>query len=117
MQAPKVDLFTICRGAAHPLFQNSLEAVNSNIKDPNTPVAKKRKITLTFEFTPYKDRSGAAVLCSIESKLAAVVGVDSTIYLKKVNGVVEAFTQDTSQIDLFEGETEAQQQAQKDKVQ
>jgi hypothetical protein len=46
MQAPKVDLFTICRGAAHPLFQNSLEAVNTNIKDPNTPVAKKRKITL-----------------------------------------------------------------------
>jgi hypothetical protein len=25
MQAPKVDLFTICRGAAHPLFQNALE--------------------------------------------------------------------------------------------
>jgi hypothetical protein len=31
MQAPKVDLFTICRGAAHPLFQNALEAVNANL--------------------------------------------------------------------------------------
>ena len=110
MQAPKVDLFTICRGAAHPLFQNALEAVNANIKDPNTPIPKKRKITLTFEFFPYKDRSGAAVTCSVDSKLAGGLGVDSTIYLKKTDGVVQAFTQDTSQIDLFEGETEAEQQ-------
>jgi hypothetical protein len=107
--APKVDLFTICRGAAHPLFQNALDAVNANIKDPNTGIQKKRKITLSFEFTPYKDRSGAAVLCSVDTKLAGVTGVDSTIYLKKTDGVVEAFTQDTSQIDLFEGETEEQQ--------
>lgn len=111
MNAPKVDLFTICRGAAHPLFQNALDAVNMNIKDPNTGIAKKRRITLSFEFSPYKDRSGAAVLCSVDTKLAGVTGVDSTIYLKKTDGVVEAFTQDTSQIDLFEGETEADQKA------
>jgi len=110
MQAPKVDLFTICRGAAHPLFQNALGSVNANIKDPNTLRYKHRKISLTFEFVPYKDRSGAAVVCSVDTKLSPVNGVDSTIYLKKIDGVIEAFTQDTSQLDLFEGETEAEQQ-------
>ena len=103
---PKVDLFTICKGAAHPLFQNALEAVNANIKDPNTGVDKKRKITLTFEITPYLDRSGAGVVCSVDTKLAGIMGVESTIYLKKTEGKVEAFTQDTSQADLFDSEPE-----------
>jgi hypothetical protein len=49
-------------------------------------------------------------VCSVDTKLSPVNGVDSTIYLKKIDGVIEAFTQDTSQIDLFEGETEAEQQ-------
>jgi hypothetical protein len=103
---PKVDLFTICRGAAYQLFQNALEKINANIKDPNTAAEKKRKISLHFEFTPYLDRSGAEVVCTVENKIAGILGVNSSIYLKKAEGVVEAFTQDVSQLDLFEGETE-----------
>lgn len=101
---PKVDLFTICRGAALQLFQNALDKVNANIKDPNTGVTKKRKLTIQFEFAPYADRSGAEVICTVDTKLAGIVGVNSSIYLKKKDGVLEAFTQDTSQLDMFEGE-------------
>lgn len=48
-------------------------------------------------------------MCTADVKLVSVLGVNSTIYLKKTDGVVEAFTQDTSQLDMFEGETEQQQ--------
>jgi len=97
-------------GRSASAFPERPGSVNANIKDPNTLLDKHRKISLTFEFVPYKDRSGAAVVCSVDTKLSPVNGVDSTIYLKKIDGVIEAFTQDTSQLDLFEGETEAEQQ-------
>lgn len=107
MSVPKVDLFTICRGAALQLFQNALDKVSANIKDANTGVNKKRKITLNFEFVPYADRSGAEVVCTVDTKLAGIVGVNSSIYLKKKDGQLEAFTQDTSQLDMFDGDAEA----------
>src|SRR5208283_4354307 len=108
-QAPKVDLFTICRGAALQLFQNALDKVNANIKDPNTGINKKRTITLTFEFAPYGDRSGAEVICSVKEGLVGIQGVNASIYLKKIDGQVQAFTQDTSQIDMFD-DTEVEQE-------
>ena len=104
--APKVDIFTICRGAAAQLFQNALDKVNQNIKDVNTGVDKKRSITLKFEFKPYPDRSGAEVICSVTQTLAGIMGVNSSIYLKKKDGHLEAYTQDVNQLDMFE-ETEA----------
>lgn len=113
MQAPKVDLFTICRGAALQLFQNALDKVTANIKDANTTISKKRKITLTFEFAPYADRSGAEVVCSVSEGLVGIQGVNSSIYLRKKDGLVEAFTQDVSQLDMFDEQTASEEEKQK----
>ena len=105
-KASEVDLLTICRGAVPQLFQFALGKVNANLKDPNTSVTKKRKLSLHFEFASYADRSGAEVICTVETKLAGIVGVNSSIYLKKDGDDVKAFSQDVSQLDMFEEDEE-----------
>lgn len=104
--APRAELLSICRGAALELFDSALKQVNENIKNPNTSASKKRTISLKFEFSPYKDRSGAEVLIGVETKLSSHQGVNGTIYLRKTSSGFEAFTQDTSQLDMFGGEEE-----------
>ncbi len=99
---PKADLVTICRGAALELFQAALNQVNANIKDPNTSATKKRSILLKFELSPYKDRSGAQVAVTVESKLSSHQGVEGTVYLRRVGPGFEAFTQDARQLGMFE---------------
>ncbi len=96
---PVVDLFTICHGAAAELFQEAQNKVNANIKDANTNL-KKRHITLNFEYEPYADRSGAQVTCTVNTKLAARTGIDSSIILRRIDGSLQAFTPDTLQMDI-----------------
>lgn len=101
MEVPRVDLLNICRGAAPDLFHRALQKVNANIKDPNTNSKAKRKITITFEFKPYIDRSGSEVTCIVEQKLCAADPVNGSVYIVKDGPTFEAFTQDTSQMDMF----------------
>lgn len=105
---PRAELLTICRGAALELFQSALAQINQNIKDPNTSPSKKRSINIKFEFSPYKDRSGAEVLIGVETKLSSHQGVNGTIFLCKTQTGFEAFTQDISQLEMFDPEAEAE---------
>ena len=106
MPPPKADLITLCNGAALELFQSALAQVNQNIKDPNTSATKKRKITISFEMTPYVDRSGANIVVNVESKLSSHNGVNGSMFIHKQGSIFEAFTQDTRQISMFEDEQE-----------
>lgn len=95
-------LRSIARGGAQELFGRELDKVLENVRDINTDVKKKRKVTMTFEFVPYEDRSG--VQCNIKTKteLAGANGVTGTIFIVKQGQKYRGFTQDIRQGDLFE---------------
>ena len=95
---PELNLGSIANGAAFELFERELNRVLGNIKDPNTSAQKKRKISLIFEFTPYNDRSGAAMEVKVKSELIATTGVNASIYIGRVGqGLFRAFSNDTRQ--------------------
>ena len=104
MPPPKADLVTLCNGAALELFESALAQVNANIKDPNTSATKKRKITISFEMTPYVDRSGANIVVNVESKLSSHNGVNGSMFIHKTGQQFEAYTQDTRQMAMFDEE-------------
>jgi len=93
----ELHLNNIGNGAAVELFERELARILANIKDPNTHATSKRKINLEFVFTPYNDRSGAAIEVKITSKLIATTGVNATMYISRVSGGLAAFTNDGRQ--------------------
>lgn len=95
-------LETIAEGVAKELFDYELAKVSENIGDVNTSATAKRKITLTFEFTPDEGRDEAKVHVSAKSTLAAVKGYTRTIFVGKKNGKMTMFGNDTKQIDMFD---------------
>ena len=99
--APVLSLFNICRGAADEIFKREVDLVIDNIADVNTDSEQKRSIIMEFQFTPMKDRSGAAVSLKVRSKLAGVDPVDGTMFLVHRDGEVVAVPYDPRQEELF----------------
>lgn len=100
----EVTLATLERGAAVELFNRELSKVAENINDLNTALGK-RKITLTFTFTPTQDRMAAQVEIKAESKLAPVAPHPALIYIGSANGKLTAYEANQDQLDLFDGDT------------
>jgi hypothetical protein len=100
----QLSIVNICQGAVPEVFARELAEVFENITDVNTVAEKKRRIVLTFEFSPYKDRSGASVSLQCKSALSSVEAIEGTIYLARQGGKLTAFTRDVRQELLFPGE-------------
>jgi len=98
----ELSLSNICGGAAEEVFSRELLEVLTNIADVNTPAEAKRKITLTFDFTPFQDRSGAQVDMSSSSKLAAIQKVRSNVFIFRKGDLIKALPHDPRQAALFE---------------
>lgn len=77
-------------GAAVELFQNALQRVLENIQDPNTVAEATRKVVLTVEIKPNKNRRGAAVKYHVKETLASAEPMETTLLLGVVNGVAVA---------------------------
>lgn len=101
-EKPILNLGTIGNGAAYELFERELARILQNVRDPNTNPTKKRKMNLEFTFEPYNDRSGCAIEITVKSTLCATTGVNATMYISKVEGRLQAFTQDIRQAGLFD---------------
>ena len=95
-------LDNIADGIATELFKHELQKVADNIADVNTGATQKRKITLTFEFTPSENRDEAKVVVASKATLAPVKAYQKTIYCGKNNGKAAIYSQDTKQIDMFD---------------
>lgn len=104
-EAVAVNLVNIGNGTALQLFQHELDKVLSNIKDPNTDLAKARSINLTIKFIPHGDRSGMQTVISCSSKLATVPAVPAgTMFIaKNKEGEFQAYSHDIRQEELFGG--------------
>lgn len=94
---PLLDLSNLAKGAAYEMFNKAVSAIATNIADPNTEPTQKRRITLTVDISPYKDRSGADVSVKVEKKMAGIRPAETSLYIGKIGNQFHAFTHDARQ--------------------
>lgn len=102
----KVDLSTICNGAAAEVFQRSLQEVMENINDVNTDPGKARSIALKFTIRPTEDRSTAEISFSCQAKVQPVRTVKGSILMARESGQLVAYASGAKQEPLFKDEKE-----------
>lgn len=107
VKADPLNLFNICGGGVPERFQTALYDVLENISDVNMSAANKRTIVMTFEFTPYPDRSAFGIKVQCKPGLAPVEAIEGIAYVMKQDGHVRAFARDVRQQSLFEPEEAA----------
>lgn len=100
----EVSLDTIADGVALELFKHEMKNVCDNIKDPNTAAMGKRKITMTFEFSPDAEREEVRCNVSVKSALEPIKGYNKTLYTGTKNGQNTLYAHDTKQISMFDQE-------------
>lgn len=106
----------LASGAVGEMFAEALSRVAANIADPNTEPTKKRRIVITLDLEPYKDRTGAQTSVSVETKLAGIRPAETSVYFAERGGKHLAFGRNTKQTEIQFGMTEpatAQETAQK----
>lgn len=87
-------------GAVYEMLDEALKRMASNISDPNTEPTQKRKITITIDASPYKDRSGAEYTVKVENKLAGIRPAEGTMYIARRGGELLAFGKNTKQTEI-----------------
>lgn len=80
------NLMNIGQGAALEKWQDEFNKVLENIHDPNTKFDKTRKIILTVEFSPDKNRHYIATSIHADSKLAPYSEFNTTLATGIQNG-------------------------------
>lgn len=92
-------------GAVEEMLNEALKRVAANVADINTEPTQKRKIMLTIELTPYKDRTGAEYKAKVDTKLAGLRPAESSMYFAEKKGVHLAFGRNTKQQQIQFGMT------------
>lgn len=102
----EIKLGSIASGAAAEQFDAELQAVVSNILDPNTDEGKIRELHLVLKLKPDKE-DRARVLYSVEvySKLSRAKAIGSVMYVGKEKGRMVAYEQNIQQPPLFDEES------------
>jgi hypothetical protein len=88
----KIDLTNLNSGAALDLFGREWEKVLDNIRDENTKPDAVREVTLKIKIKPSKDRSAAATLVQVTSRVAPVEPHEAFVVLDFDGEKVTAFT-------------------------
>lgn len=78
-----------------------------NILDPNTKATSKRKLTVTFEFSPDDTRQNIGVSCTTKSTLAPTTALTTSLYVADEDTVVEMVPQIPGQTSISGSEQEA----------
>ena len=77
----KKQILEMARGALMERANYELERIVENILDPNTPAAKKRKLTVTLELLPDEDRRMIQISATAKSALMATTPIQSAFWL------------------------------------
>lgn len=85
-----LSLDKLMNGAVQEKFENELKNVLENIMDPNTDFAKKRKLTITFEFVTNEERDETAFSCSVKSNIVPSKPIISRMLIGKDEEGVKA---------------------------
>ncbi len=104
MQSETMDLSNIARGAINEAFTEEFKKVLENILDPNTPAKKKRKITISLEFTPNEKRDQAIVNTVVKSTIVPAESVDTIVAIGRTKSQAiiaqELMTQAVGQLEI-----------------
>lgn len=92
-----VTLSNLCGGSVEEVFQREFSAVLANIADINTDAESKRKLSLEFTITPFKDRSGAQVTFACKSKTMPAQAVNGQMFLQRRGATIVAVPYDPKQ--------------------
>lgn len=95
-----MNMGNLCRGAALEMFEKLLPEILDNIRNPNTKVNVKRKLSLEFTFVPNAERNYAEVTITPTIKTAGVKPAEGSIFIAQVGGTTTAFTHDPRQDEL-----------------
>ena len=106
-QVPELNIGNICGGAVPERFDREVYELFANIMDLNTDPEQKRKLTVTFTFTPSKDRKFVGVECAFTRKSAAIESVSGSVFLRGDQRTVRAYTEDPRQAVMFAQEPNA----------
>lgn len=82
-----VTLVGLADGAVEERFQVELAKVIDNIKDPNTEAEKARRITVTFVFSPDKERRHCGLAIDIAAKLVGPDGLYTDVWVGRHEGL------------------------------
>ena len=103
-------ILRMARGAIEERVDYEMDRVMTNILDPNTKAAQKRKITLSIELMPDEERQQIRVSVTAKSTLAPTNPVTTSLYVTgDKNGeltIVEAVPQVPGQMQMDGGEQE-----------
>lgn len=77
----KKQILEMARGALMERANYELERIVENILDPNTPAAKKRKLTVTLELLPDEDRRMIQISATAKSALMATTPIQAAFWL------------------------------------
>lgn len=108
----KKSILEMARGAFLERVDYEMNKVLDNILDPNTIATKKRKITMTLEFTPDNERTNIGVSVEVKSALVPLAPAGTTLYVAGNNStgemqVVEMVPQVPGQMNMDGQESEA----------
>lgn len=107
MQTDVRSLVEMASGAILERIDYETARVMNNIMDPNTNPTAKRKITLTLEFKPDKNRQMIAVEATAKSTLAPTDPIALSLYTGMEGGqfvAVEMYDVAPGQMDMYGGE-------------
>jgi hypothetical protein len=79
MNQNRTSILDMDAGAFKERADYEMARVIDNILDPNTDPTKKRKLVLTFEFTPDSERKSIGVNLTVKSTLAATTPVSTSM--------------------------------------
>ena len=79
----------MARGAFEEVFDAEMSKVLDNILDPNTKATAKRKLSLTFIFTPDDNRQTIGVSLNIKPSLEPTNPVVTSLYVTSDAGTGE----------------------------
>lgn len=100
----KMDITTVAHGAAVELFDHAMSEVLANIMDENRSPTEARKITMTFEVKPNKERNSATVSIQTKTTLSPVVKADALMFFRKERGKPKAYAHNFEEQEMFDAE-------------
>lgn len=95
-----LSLDNIADGAVYEMAAEAFKKLAANIADPNTTAEQPRSIVITIKAKPYKDRNGAELAIKVDTKLAGMRSIDSTMYIAQKGGEHLAFGRNTKQVNM-----------------
>lgn len=102
MDGETLNILNVCNGGVPEVFERELAGVLKNIADANTDPEAKRKISLEFIISPFKDRSGAQIEFRCASKVPGVDTVKGQVFFKRAGAELIALPHDPRQIRMFQ---------------